>query len=256
MLVFNCKKVMRTTVLQYISVIEIKRQCMHELKANFENFFGFTKKFLPELNSDGNVKHYCHRPKRFDNEVISLSLCQESLGINSENFFWSKLSNDYKKELPNLIHLTRFNLSKNSLTACNQLLNQGICSKLMVGENVFLVDSVSVSICKNAREIRFRVCKENFETSPEKVYSAVSKQYYVGYKHHAVISFNGVFFNMDFSKASVHDLYYLSDIKHSRLNNATLIGNAWYVSSDFQVDLFTLARLNLQAQMRKNQKNC
>jgi hypothetical protein len=47
----------------------------------------------------------------------------------------------------------------------------------------------------------------------------------------------------------------LSDIKHSGLNNATLIGDAGYVSSDYQVDLFTQARINLQAPMRKNQKD-
>jgi hypothetical protein len=46
-----------------------------------------------------------------------------------------------------------------------------------------------------------------------------------------------------------------SDIKHSGLNNATLIGDAGYVSLDYQVDLFTQARINLQAPMRKNQKD-
>ena len=246
---------MHTTVLQYIGVITTKRQCMHDLKANFDKFFGFTKKFLPELNIDGNVKYYRHKPKMSDSEVISLSLCQESLGIDSENFFWSKLSNDYKKEFPHLIHLTRYNLRRKSLAAYIQLLNQRISSELIDGENIFLVDSMPVPICKNARENRLKACKENFETAPDKGYSAVSKQYYVGYKLHLVTSLNGVFFSMDLSKASVHDLHYLSDIKHSGLNNATLIGDAGYVSSDYQVDLFTQARINLKAPMRKNQKD-
>ena len=246
---------MHNTVLQYIGVIITKLQLMHDLKANFDKFFGFTKKYLPELNSDGNVKHYRNMPKMSDCEIISLSLCQESLGIDSENFFWSKLSSDYKKEFPNLIHLTRYNLRRKSLAAYIQLLNQRISSELIAGESVFIVDSMPVPICKNARESRLRVCKENFETAPDKGYSAVTKQYFVGYKLHLVTSYSGVFFSMDLSKASVHDLHYLNDIKHSGLNNATLLGDAGYISSDYQLDLFNQARIDLKVLNRKNQKN-
>ncbi len=246
---------MHNTVLQYIGVITTKPQFMHDLKANFDKFFGFTKKYLPELNSDGNVKHYRNMPKMSDCEIISLSLCQESLGIDSENFFWSKLSSDYKKEFPNLIHLTRYNLRRKSLAAYIQLLNQRISSELIAGESVFIVDSMPVPICKNARESRLRVCKENFETAPDKGYSAVTKQYFVGYKLHLVTSYSGVFFSMDLSKASVHDLHYLNDIKHSGLNNATLLGDAGYISSDYQLDLFNQARIDLKVPNRKNQKN-
>lgn len=135
------------------------------------------------------------------------------------------------------------------------MLNQRISSELIAGESVFIVDSMPVPICKNARESRLRVCKENFETAPDKGYSAVTKQYFVGYKLHLVTSYSGVFFSMDLSKASVHDLHYLNDIKHSGLNNATLLGDAGYISSDYQLDLFNQARIDLKVPNRKNQKN-
>jgi hypothetical protein len=102
MLIFNYKKFIHTTVLQYIGLITTKRQCMHDIKATFDKFFGFTKKFLPELNSDGNVKYYRHKPKMSDSEVISLSLCQESLGIDSENFFGASFQMTTKKNSPTL----------------------------------------------------------------------------------------------------------------------------------------------------------
>ncbi len=43
-----------------------------------------------------------------DNEIIALYLCQESLGIDSENYFWSKLKSEYSKDFPTLIHITRY----------------------------------------------------------------------------------------------------------------------------------------------------
>jgi hypothetical protein len=59
---------------------------------------------------------------------------------------------------------------------------------------------------------------------------------------------------MDLSKASVHDLHYLSDVKLSGMNNCTLIGDAGYLSSNQQVDLFTNHRIELKTPMRSNQK--
>ena len=44
-----------------------------------------------------------------DSEIVALSICQEALGIYSENFFHSKLKNDYHANFPNLPHITRYN---------------------------------------------------------------------------------------------------------------------------------------------------
>lgn len=122
------------------------------------------------------------------------------------------------------------------------------------GEDFFIVDSMPVPICKNAREKRLKSCCEVFETAPDKGYSAVNRQYFIGYKLHAVISLKGVIHSMDLSKASVHDLHYLSDVKLSGMNNCTLIGDAGYLSSNQQVDLFTNHRIELKTPMRSNQK--
>jgi hypothetical protein len=86
-----------------------------------------------------------------------------------------------------------------------------------------LVDSIPVPVCKIAREKQSKICKEDFETSPDKGYSAVSKSYYYGYKLHLVTSVRGVFHSMDITKASVHDVHYLSNVKISGLSSCTLI---------------------------------
>ena len=59
---------------------------------------------------------------------------------------------------------------------------------------------------------------------------------------------------MDLTKASVHDLHYLNDVKYSGLNNCALIGDKGYLSAEIQTDLFSSVGIKLHTPMRNNQK--
>lgn len=58
---------------------------------------------------------------------------------------------------------------------------------------------------------------------------------------------------MDISKASIHDVHYLSDIKYSKLNNCTLLGDKGYLSKTHQLDLFSSCNIKLETPKRSNQ---
>ena len=58
---------------------------------------------------------------------------------------------------------------------------------------------------------------------------------------------------MDLSKASVHDVHYLSEVKNSGLSTCTLIADKGYLSSTYQVDLFNSCQVDLQTPKRANQ---
>ncbi len=60
---------------------------------------------------------------------------------------------------------------------------------------------------------------------------------------------------MDLSKASVHDIHYLNDVKHSGLINYILIGDRGYLSKIYKTDLFNTVRIDLKIPMRNNQQN-
>jgi hypothetical protein len=113
----------------------------------------------------------------------------------------------------------------------------------------------SCTCCQIAREKRSRICRENFETAPDKGYSAVSKAYYYGCKLHLITSVRGVFASMDMSKASVHDVYYLTEIKYSNLSNCRLFGDKGYLAKEHQLDLFSSCNIRLETPKRSNQKN-
>lgn len=50
--------------------------------------------------------------------------------------------------------------------------------------------------------------------------------YYYGYKLHAICGLSGVIHSFDLTKASVHDIHYLKDVKvdYSRMTTANNIG--------------------------------
>jgi hypothetical protein len=247
-------------ILIFNILVDKKRQFiilpMHNLKANFDKFFGLTKSFFSDqINEFDNFQNYPRIPKMSDCQIIALALTAESIGIDSESYFFGKLKSDYTSDFPNLIDRSNFNRRHKRLYPWISALNQGLSNILNQGEDTYIVDSIPVPVCQIAREKRSKICKENFETAPDKGYSAVSKAYYYGYKLHMVTSVRGVFSSMDMSKASVHDVYYLNDIKHSQLSNCRIIGDKGYLSKEHQLDLFSSCNIQLETPKRSNQKD-
>lgn len=67
---------------------------MHDLKTNFDKILPIVKQTLAdELDEDGNLHRYPNKPDLPDAHIISLSLLQEALSIDSEHWFWSWNSN-------------------------------------------------------------------------------------------------------------------------------------------------------------------
>ncbi len=249
---------MHNTDKQYIRCIiyHNKTSIMHNLRSNFDKFLDLTKLvFNEKINSSGNFIFYPNKPKMTDCEIIALAITSESLGIDSENYLWGKLKSDHYLDFPNLIDRSNYNRRRKKLYPFIESLNQTVANEMNLGEDVFIVDSIPVPICKLAREKQIKICKENFETAPDKGYSAVNKSYYFGYKLHLITSVRGIFHSMDLTKASVHDVHFLSQLKYTGLNNCTLVGDKGYLSSEYQLDLFSNYQVNLQTPSRSNQKN-
>lgn len=228
---------------------------MHNLKTNFDKIYKIVKSSLSDkLNGQDNLQFYPRQPKMNDCSIIALSICAESLGIDSENYLWSKLKKDYGREFPELIDRSNFNKRRRRLQRYIQEVTRHLSGKLNEGENIFLIDSIPVPVCKIAREKRCKFGKDSFESAPDKGFSAVTKSYYYGYKLHLVTSVKGVFHSMDLTKASVHDVYYLNEVANSTMRNAVLIGDKGYLSKQIQIDLFHHCNVQLETPCRNNQK--
>ena len=190
------------------------------------------------------------KPKLNDTELIALNLAAECLGIDSERYLFTLLP----VSLKNKIERTVYNRRRRKLAFKIESFRQNIASIIVPAEDYHIVDSMPLEVCKYSRSSRTKVCQENTETSPSFGYCAAQQMRYFGYKVHAVCTVQGVIKTFDISKASIHDIHYLNDIKH-QLNNCVLIGDKGYLSQHYQQDLFETSAIKVETPMRKNQIN-
>ena len=90
--------------------------------------------------------------------------------------------------------------------------------------------------------------------APDFGYCASQGSYFFGYKLHALCGLSGVIHSYDLSKASVHDINYLKDIK-PLYHDCSIFGGKGYIGAEVQLDLFETANIKLECPYRLNQKD-
>lgn len=98
------------------------------------------------INGFGNFQSYLRISKMSDCQVIALAMTSESIGIDSENYFFGKLKSDYARDFPGLIDRSNFSHSGKRLYPKIAELNLGLANILNEGENTYIVDFIS-EIC-------------------------------------------------------------------------------------------------------------
>jgi hypothetical protein len=218
---------------------------------NLEAIYDFILNQLNELTITENFYFKPIKPKLSDIELIAINICAEYLSIDSEYQLFRHLSNS---KMNGLIERSVYNRRKRKLFYHMEDVRKLMVAKFNEFENAFIVDSMPLEICKNARANRSKICKENESSFPSRGYCASQSSYYYGYKLHAVCSVSGVFQSFDISTASIHDIHFLQDIKQ-QMKDCTLIGDRGYLSANIQIDLFNYANIKLETPMRSNQKD-
>ena len=138
-----------------------------------------------------------------------MNLTSEYMGIDSERQLFRLLP----PSLCERIERSVYNRRKRKLFPFIELIRLRISEEFNRFEDVYVVDSMPLEVCKLSRSSRSKVCREQVHSSPNKGYCASQGTNYYGYKLHAVCSASGVFKSLDISPASVHDVNYLKDIK-------------------------------------------
>lgn len=171
------------------------------------------------------------------------------MGIDSERDLFIKLPDN----LVSRVERSVYNRRKRRLFYCRELLRKKRVRSIGT-QDYYIVDSMPLEVCKLSRSTRSHICKEVYETAPNKEYCASQANNYYGYKLHAVCTIDGVFTDFDLTQASVHDIHYLKNIK-SMYSDCTIIGDKGYLNVDYQRDLFSSNQIKLEVPMRINQKD-
>ena len=191
------------------------------------------------------------KQKKSDLEVVALSLTAEFMSIDSENSLFKQLN---QAEIPNLIERSQFNKRRRKLFLFSEEIRTKLAKEFLEFEDYFIVDSMPLEICKFSRHSRIKICKEEFESAPSKGFCASQNNWYFGYKLHGVCSVSGIFHSLDITKAEVHDVHFLKNIKQ-QMSDCVLLGDRGYLSESIQLDLFQTVKVRLETPKRSNQKD-
>ena len=219
---------------------------MSNFKANYN-------KILEGLQTITKIENFLNqkrKPKLKDIELMAMNLTAEYMSIDSECQLFRTIPFSLKSKIERSV----YNRRKRKLFEPLEFVRKQISSKFNQTETYYIVDSMPLEVVKMSRSLRSKICKGSFYSSPNIGFCASQNMRYYGYKIHAVCSIEGVFESFDLSKASVHDIHYLKDIKNE-FSNCIILGDKGYLSADYQLDLFTNCNIKLEIPMRKNQSN-
>ena len=177
----------------------------------------------------------------------------ECLSIDSENCLFTVLQYEYTEDFPNLISRRQYNDRRKSLFPWQEKIRARMAGRLNELNEVYAIDSMPLEICKLSRQERNKMGKEREYTRPDKGFCASQNKYYYGYKLHGVCYPNGVIQALDLSKASVHDVNYLKDVKH-QFKGCIITGDRGYISKNLKDELWEQSNIGLEVPQRGNMK--
>ena len=226
---------------------------MYNLYTKFVKILEICKQFSENLvNEFGNVPRRGPVPKFSDLEVVALSLTAETESIDSEKWLFEYKLQEYKDNIPNLISRRQFNDRRKKTASLCEELRKRIAMKMDDGEEQFYVDSKPIEVCRVARGKRCKMGRTgDFSQAPDFGFCASQNTYYFGYKLHALCGLSGVIHSYDLSKASVADINYMKDVKHT-YHDCSIYGDKGYIGADIQLDLFETAHIRLECPYRLN----
>lgn len=164
--------------------------------------------------------------KLSDSEIITISICGELFGIDSEKAWFSFVKKNYKHLFPKLGSRSRFNRTRRALLPITELLREKLLSECSMSySQYFIIDSFPLKVCKFGRAHfckTFRCDGADYGKCPSK------KETYFGYKVHAMITLEGFITTFEITPASVDDREGLRDLTDG-LSDITILGDKGYV---------------------------
>ncbi|KAA6310916.1 hypothetical protein EZS27_037866 [termite gut metagenome] len=211
---------------------------------NFSTNYRKIVEALRTIESKKNFLHQIRQPKLSDIELIGVDLTAEYMGIDSEYQLFRLLPDS----LSGRIERSVYNRRRRRLFSHRERIRKVMSEKITSDRDYYIVDSMPLEVCKLSRSSRCCISKEDIHTSPDTGYCATQKIYYYGYKLYAICSIEGVFSRFDLTKASVHDIHYLQDVKLSH-QNCVILADKGYLSRNYQLDLFESNHLKMEVPM-------
>ena len=172
--------------------------------------------------------------KMSDSEIITLSICGELTGTDSENAWYSFVKRNYRHLFPRLCSRTHFNRTRRTLLQAAELLRQQLAQSFPIPvSRYFVIDCFPLPVCKFGRAHychSFHTEGANYGRCPSK------KETYFGFKVHALITLEGYISAFEITPASVDDREGLRDFAENHLN-LVILGDKGYTGEALSADM-------------------
>ena len=212
---------------------------MHNLETNMALFSKKLRVLLAsQLNQDLNLRFYPHKPKLCDLHLLALALASEALLITSQNLLYAKIATDYPRLFARLPHRCNYNRRLRSLSAYIDLAAVAAKDEMIGSEDTFIVDSMPMPVCHNARISWLKIMGDDPDLAPARGYSAATRGYIFGYKLHVLSTPGGLIINHFVTPANVHDVSQLPALAYGQMSHARLLADRGYTGRKGQLDLF------------------
>lgn len=210
------------------------------LAGTFEDFILITftviddlyRQFAPSSVSRRRSHQYS---KMADSEVITIAVCGELMGIDSENAWYSFVKRNFRHLFPSLCCRTRFNRIRRALLQTTELIRQKLfCEFPIPKSRYYVIDSFPLSVCRFGRA---RYCRSFREYGADYGKCPSKKETYFGFKVHALITLEGFITAFEITPASADDREGLRDMAENRLG-LTILGDKGYTGERLTQDMW------------------
>lgn len=167
-----------------------------------------------------------------DSEIITIALCGELIGVDSENAWYSFVKKNYRNLFPRMCDRSQFNRIRRNLLRVTDLIFTQLARQFT--DNVFIVDSFPLAVCKFGRAHfckAFRAAGATYGKNPSK------KQTYFGFKVHAITTSSGAVKSFEITPANVDDRTALEDLSLGAKAGSIIIGDKGYVCEPLEEKL-------------------
>ncbi|MDE6253342.1 MAG: IS982 family transposase [Lachnospiraceae bacterium] len=207
--------------------------------ANFEDFILTVYVVIDDLYHQSAPSEVIHRrhvldAKLSDSEIITISLCGELAGIDSENAWFSFVKKNYHHLFPQLCSRSRFNRTRRALMQTTDLLRQKMIYEFPIPISpYFIIDSFPLAVCKFGRA---RYCRAFCGYGADYGKCPSKKETYFGYKVYALITLEGYITTFEITPASTDDREGLRDIVENR-SGLVILGDKGYVGENLSREM-------------------
>lgn len=96
-----------------------------------------------------------------DSEVITIAICGEILGIDSEKAWYSFIKKNYRHLFPKMCDRSQFNRTRRNLMQVMNLIFMKLAEKF--NDNILIVDSFPLEVCKFGRAHFCKAFRSNLQ---------------------------------------------------------------------------------------------